>query len=40
MLGRMATGGSRDADETIKLPGSQSKKLFDMWYVQPVIENR
>ena len=29
-----------DADETIKLPGSQSKKLFDMWYVQPVIENR
>jgi hypothetical protein len=22
-----------DADENIKLPGSQSKKLFDLWYV-------
>jgi hypothetical protein len=24
-----------DADETIKLPGSQSKKLFDVWSVSP-----
>ena len=26
-----------DADESIKLPGSQSKKLFDMWYVSVVV---
>lgn len=26
-----------DADESIKLPGSQSKKLFDMWYVKTSV---
>lgn len=26
-----------DADESIKLPGSQSKKLFDIWYVTRVV---
>ena len=29
-----------DADESIKLPGSQSKKLFDMWYVEHLLKSR